>query len=759
MKKLVLYFVIGFQTLTVWAYKGQVLDQKGQPIIGAVASVLSKDSVAIVTAVADSIGYYQLPVKSYPAMVSIQSVGYQTKTFLLNEEPASIVKTTLLEDQYQLKEVVVTSDMIKQYDSHTSYRISQKEIANYSNFGLALNTIPFLTVTTRGEMSYRGLPDVVVLLNGVRTSWQEIQALDKGDVSKVDVYENPPAQYRLAGASAVINIITKRTLKGGNVSLNLRDSFHPIYGDNSLAAFYNHGRSRFSLIYDNSMSHYKKVRTDETLGYNFNGEEYQKQKRGYDSPWKTDGHSLTLGYMNYLPDNYQFNANLSTSFHKEDQQKGQYVSTNGEEEIDAKRGLYNKYNQYALNLYFNKQWKGRKAFLMDVTGTMYDTSFRSAYTESDLSGATLFDERSAYTTKRYSLLSTLQYTFPSAIGEWTFGTRYAYRSSTQTEAGTDIDQRQHTLYGYAELYGHKGIFYYYLSLAAKYLNAQADGHTAWNKWYPAPSASLTLRPWKGISFRLGYSYTGDVPSVSLLSETEQWLDNFYVYKGNAALQPYSHHQLYLTGSAATKHWGVQLLGIYNYSPDDICNHFETTPGYILQTYTNLEWRKEFGGQAVIDCFPLGDKSLKIELIGIYLRQHGKETDGSTWWGKRYQLMALASYTLPKWDFEVYYQYPGQTLQGQLETPRAEVLRLSVAYKPIKDMSIGLEWNQPFMDSFSEGEHTTPGCIMQSDISNNIRDWSNMVCLSFSYSFSFGKQGKQPRQRIKNVDSDSGLLKK
>ena len=67
---------------------------------------------------------------------------------------------------------------------------------------------------------------------------------------------------------------------------------------------------------------------------------------------------------------------------------------------------------------------------------------------------------------------------------------------------------------------------------------------------------------------------------------------------------------------------------------------------------------------MIDCFPLGDKSLKIELIGIYLRQHGKETDGSTWWGKRYQLMALASYTLPKWDFEVYYQYPGQTLQGQ-----------------------------------------------------------------------------------------------
>ena len=74
MKKLVLYFVIGFQTLTVWAYKGQVVNQKGQPIIGAVASVLGKDSVAIVTAVADSLGYYQLPVKSYPAIVSLSLI-------------------------------------------------------------------------------------------------------------------------------------------------------------------------------------------------------------------------------------------------------------------------------------------------------------------------------------------------------------------------------------------------------------------------------------------------------------------------------------------------------------------------------------------------------------------------------------------------------------------------------------------------------------------------------------------------------------
>lgn len=759
MKRALLYLMACLSWSPLWAYKGHVVDKKGEPVVGATVSVLGTDSTMLQTAVTDSLGYYQLDVDAYPVTVKVQSVGYRPWTATLSEEPASTMETTLEEDQYQLKELVVTSDMIKQYDSHTSYRISQKEIANYSNFGLALNTIPFMTVTSKGEMLYRGNPEVLVLLNGVKTSWTEIQALGKEDVAKVDVYENPPAQYRLAGAGTVVNIITKSNLTGGNVSLNARDSFHPVYGENSLAAFYNHGHSRFSIVYDNSMSHYKKVRTDETLGYTFDGKGYMKQKRGYDSPWSRDNNSLSLGYMNYRPDDYQFNANISTSFHKEDQQKGQHVSTNGEGEIDAKRGLCNKYDQYALNLYFNKQWKGGRSLLADVTGTMYDTRFNSGYTERDTKGTVLFDERSAYTTRRYSLLSTLQYTIPSSIGEWTLGARYAYRTSTQKEAGTEIGQRQHTLYGYAEVYGHRGIFYYHLSMAAKYLNATMDGLSGWNKWYPAPMASLTLRPGNSFFARIGYSYTADVPSVSLLSETEQWLDNFYVYKGNAALRPYSNHQVYLQGNVSLKHWNISLLGIYNYAPHDICNHFEVTPNYILQTYANLKSRKEYGGQLVVDCFPLADKSLKLEVIGVYLWQRGRETDGNTWRGRRYQLMAIGSYTLPKWDFEVYYQYPGQTMQGQLETPRAEVLRLTMAYKPIKNMSVGLEWNQPFMGGFSEGERTTPTCVIQSDITNNIRDWNNMVCLTFSYNFSFGKQRKAPSQQTRNVDSDSGLLVK
>lgn len=70
-------------------------------------------------------------------------------------------------------------------------------------------------VTSSGNISYKGSSNVVMLLNGVQTTWAEIQSISKEDVNKVDVYENPPAQYALAGAYSVINIITRKMYPGG----------------------------------------------------------------------------------------------------------------------------------------------------------------------------------------------------------------------------------------------------------------------------------------------------------------------------------------------------------------------------------------------------------------------------------------------------------------------------------------------------------------------------------------------------------------
>jgi hypothetical protein len=758
MRHYILLIFACLSTLNISAYNGRVTDVKNNPVIGATVSVMGKDSTIIAMTITDAQGLYTLDVSQFPATVRIESLGYKGQSLRLEQSPSSRVETVLEEDVYQLDTVVVTPEMMQHFDSHTSFRLPQKDLMRYSNFSQALNLVPFMMVTSSGNLSYKGNSNVILLLNGVQTTWEEIQSLRKEDINKVDVYENPPAQYALAGANAVINILTKRNLTGGNLSFNLRDSFSPLYGNNSFAGFYNYKQSRFSLMVCNSLARYHDVRTDETLQYEFDGQTYDKRKLGLDSPQRRDNNSITLGYMYHKPDKFQFNANLTTTFYKDTRDKWQDIEYRDEYQASGSQYLYNRYRKDALNLYFNKMWKDGRSLLLDVTGTLYDTKFRSNYQEWSLAFDSI-SNASAYTTDRKSVLSTLQYTMPSSWGQWTFGLRDSYHYAEQQNASQEITQKQQVLHGYAQLYGGKGKWNYQFILAAKYLNLKNQEETLWSKWYPAPSASLWFRPQKNVTFQFLYRYDADVPSTSLMSETEQWLDTHYVYKGNSTLTPYSNHQAYLTANLSSPHLNVSLLGLYSYSPKAIVNYFEATPLYILQTYANLKSKQEMGGQLVVDCFPLKDKSLKIGAVGIYIHHEGKELEGTSWSGYRYQFMAYVAYTLPKWECEVYYQYPGQTLNGQLITPRAEVLRLDVSYKPLPNMSVGLQWNQPFMKGFKEGEHTTESCLIQSYTTTNIRDYANMVCVKFAYNFSFGRQGKHPAQRVKNEDSDSGLLVK
>ena len=132
------------------------------------------------------------------------------------------------------------------------------------------------------------------------------------------------------------------------------------------------------------MAHYKKVQTDESLQYLFDEKTFSKQKEGYDSPQSRDNNSITMGYMTSRPNKYQFNANLLRKWYSYKClycKKMQNINYVEDYSVYGKQDLFNKYDKNALNLYFQKIWNGGKSFLVDVTGTLYDTEFKSDYKE------------------------------------------------------------------------------------------------------------------------------------------------------------------------------------------------------------------------------------------------------------------------------------------------------------------------------------------------------------------------------------------
>ncbi len=116
-----------------------------------------------------------------------------------------------------------------------------------------LNQIPSVDVDADGIVSLRGDPNVTVLIDGKpsaqftgRTRGPSLQQLPAGDIDRIEVMTNPPAQYKAEGSAGVINIITRKTSKwgpSGTAELALGDKRRFLA---SLRGAYNVGRLKLT---------------------------------------------------------------------------------------------------------------------------------------------------------------------------------------------------------------------------------------------------------------------------------------------------------------------------------------------------------------------------------------------------------------------------------------------------------------------------------------------------------------------------------
>jgi outer membrane receptor for ferrienterochelin and colicin len=82
-----------------------------------------------------------------------------------------------------------------------------------------------LTVGANGELKLRGNSNIKVLINGIpsgimaKNLKEALKMIPASSIVSVEVITNPSAKYEAEGAGGVINIITKKKLKGTSGSL------------------------------------------------------------------------------------------------------------------------------------------------------------------------------------------------------------------------------------------------------------------------------------------------------------------------------------------------------------------------------------------------------------------------------------------------------------------------------------------------------------------------------------------------------------
>lgn len=227
--------------------QGKVLAADGSPLPFASIRLQKQDGALLKGTMSDTLGKFSLtavPNGTYVLKVNTMGfVTHQSKVFSVSVQHNSIdmEAITLIEEAMTLGAVTIRGQkrLIEQTIDKTVMNIENSILAEGNTALELLQKAPGVTVGEDGQVSLKGRPNVLVMLNGKSTylSPKELSTLLKGtnsaSISKIEIMSNPSAKYDAAGNGGIINIQLKKNMAtgfNGTVTFNGGRSRNARYG-------------------------------------------------------------------------------------------------------------------------------------------------------------------------------------------------------------------------------------------------------------------------------------------------------------------------------------------------------------------------------------------------------------------------------------------------------------------------------------------------------------------------------------------------
>ena len=250
----------------------------------------ASDSSVITGTVTDAKGKFsidQLKAGSY--LLRYSFIGYE-KTILpvtVTGKPRmnlGTIEIILLSKPINNVTVTATKSLLNTSIDRKSYDVTKDIMAQSGTASDVLKNIPSVEVDLEGNVSLRGSGDVMILING-RTSpllgklnkAEVLQQFPANTIERIEVITNPSARYKPDGTSGIINIVLKKSVKGGwNGSVTANTGNRERYNTNAtlnyklgkLNIFGNYGKRQDSRLRTNEINReYLDATTHTTSGY------------------------------------------------------------------------------------------------------------------------------------------------------------------------------------------------------------------------------------------------------------------------------------------------------------------------------------------------------------------------------------------------------------------------------------------------------------------------------------------------------------
>jgi len=568
-------FLLGLSSATAQHnISGRIIDNTQDPLPFAYIILYEKGSEDLPKGViSDDKGAYsfeQIADGIYHIEVSMLGFKLNTlDTFTLSKN--AVFNFILEEDTQTLNAVVVKSKrpVIRQTAEKLIVDLENSEMINTSLQDV-MRKIPGVLVTNNG-ISIVGNRGVRILINGKSTDYMDIQTLLRDlpadNISKIEVIEQPGAEYEASGSGALINIILKKKIR-----LGTHGSFNTWAGEDQ-GFQYGTGASiaqyKNKLSWQASINHSKPTwRNDLFLVRTVGSETYDQITK---EPYDPNNFSMNGNIDYHLNDKHTFSIGSRLN-----QRNSQRITSSKTMISDASTtNILFSENSFArdridfnLNPYYEYKSETDRLvidfnyvdYINDNTNTLYEVE-----------GSTIpFTDRKYIQEGKYKI-KTYKVDYKKTLSEnfnISFGIRYA-DVNTDNDLQSYLDNNQgvfdfletessqflikETIFaGYSKINATSGKWAF--SGGLRYEDSHTDGTSIYmekgtlnteikkrpiQKLFPSASVSRNLSEKLGTS--LSYSYRVQRPSYSSLNSFATFLDPFSAGQGNPNLTPAFTH--------------------------------------------------------------------------------------------------------------------------------------------------------------------------------------------------------------------------
>ncbi|WP_271406274.1 outer membrane beta-barrel protein [Tenacibaculum soleae] len=500
--------------------------------------------------------------------ITVSTLGFKTtksKEFKLSTN--KILNFTLNEDNLTLNEVVINSKrpIIKQTAEKLVVDLEKSEMLN-SNLQDVMRKVPGVLVTNNG-ISIAGKRGVRILINGKTTEYMDVETLLRDfpadNIAKIEVIEQPGAEYDATGSGAIINIILKKNVRlgtHGSVTGWIGEDEGFEYGTKVAIASYKN-----KLNWQTSLGHSKPTwRDDLFLVRTVDNQTYDQTTK---SPYNPNRFNLS-GNVDYYINDYNsigIGARLNTK--KSDRitsSKTIIYDTNLTNTLFSE----NSYDKHRVDFNINPYYE----YKSDTDKLIFDFNYINYKNDNintlyDVAGSTLpFTDRRYKQDGKYTIkTSKIDYTktFSDNL-KVSIGGKYAIvntnndlqsfleNNSNQFELDQEsssqflVDETIFAIYSKINATSGKWSF----SGGLRYEDSKTNGTSKFIKnGIPSteikkrpiqklfPSASIGKKITEKLGTSLSYSYRIRRPSYGSLNSFEEYLDPFSAEQGNPNLKP------------------------------------------------------------------------------------------------------------------------------------------------------------------------------------------------------------------------------